>query len=176
MDTPLPAQVRPLDPGAEAATDEDVVELLEMILGAIGRDALGGRHAHVVHNQPSALPAELLRASQVLILLPRDCAGYWHRQEAPVVFENMHSEQHWLSLLSASLGNPAQMRSAPAQMYHAVCRHGLQRGPPEGVAGVASHGPARQDQVLRRHLARHAGRQHERQGGESGVMGADACL
>ena len=43
MDTPLPAQVRPLDPGAESATDEDVVELLEMILGAIGRDALGGR-------------------------------------------------------------------------------------------------------------------------------------
>ena len=41
MDTPLPAQVRPLEPNAEAATDEDVVELLEMILGAIGRDALG---------------------------------------------------------------------------------------------------------------------------------------
>ena len=41
MDTPMPAQVRPLDPKAEAATDDDVVELLEMILGAIGRDALG---------------------------------------------------------------------------------------------------------------------------------------
>ncbi len=63
MDTPLPAQVRPLDPGAEVATDEDVVELLEMILGAIGRDALGALPLpHTVgHDQPMR-PAACVRA------------------------------------------------------------------------------------------------------------------
>ena len=41
MDTPMPAQVRTLQPEADAANDADVLELLEMILGAMGRDALG---------------------------------------------------------------------------------------------------------------------------------------
>jgi len=41
MDTPRPEQVRPLQPSAEAATEEDCLELMEMILGALGRDAIG---------------------------------------------------------------------------------------------------------------------------------------
>jgi thioesterase domain-containing protein len=41
MDTPLPEQIRTAQPTAEAATDEDCLELMEMILGALGRDALG---------------------------------------------------------------------------------------------------------------------------------------
>lgn len=41
MDTPMPVQVRTLQPGADTASDTDVLELLEMILGAMGRDALG---------------------------------------------------------------------------------------------------------------------------------------
>lgn len=41
MDTPLPKQIRTAQPEAERATDEDCMELMEMILGALGRDALG---------------------------------------------------------------------------------------------------------------------------------------
>lgn len=41
MDTPRPEQVRALQPSAEAATEEDCLELMEMILGALGRDAIG---------------------------------------------------------------------------------------------------------------------------------------
>lgn len=41
MDTPRPEQVRALQPNAEAATEEDCLELMEMILGALGRDAIG---------------------------------------------------------------------------------------------------------------------------------------
>jgi thioesterase domain-containing protein len=41
MDTPLTKQIRPGKPDAEHATDEDCLELMEMILGALGRDALG---------------------------------------------------------------------------------------------------------------------------------------
>ena len=37
----MPVQVRTLQPGADTASDTDVLELLEMILGAMGRDALG---------------------------------------------------------------------------------------------------------------------------------------
>ena len=41
MDTPHPRQVRAAVPGAESATDEEALELMEMILGALGRDAVG---------------------------------------------------------------------------------------------------------------------------------------
>ena len=41
MDTPLPAQIRPIQQEAGRATEDDVMELVEMILGALGRDALG---------------------------------------------------------------------------------------------------------------------------------------
>lgn len=41
MDTPLTEQIRPGQPQATEATDEDCLELMEMILGALGRDALG---------------------------------------------------------------------------------------------------------------------------------------
>ncbi len=41
MDTPRPEQIRTAQPEAERATDEDSLELMEMILGALGRDALG---------------------------------------------------------------------------------------------------------------------------------------
>lgn len=40
MDTPRPEQIRPMQPDAEAATDEDCLELMEMILGALGRWAV----------------------------------------------------------------------------------------------------------------------------------------
>lgn len=41
MDTPLTEQIRPGQPDAQEATEEDCLELMEMILGALGRDALG---------------------------------------------------------------------------------------------------------------------------------------
>ena len=41
MDTPLTEQIRPGQPDSTAANDEDCLELMEMILGALGRDALG---------------------------------------------------------------------------------------------------------------------------------------
>ena len=41
MDTPRQEQNRTAQPDAEQATDEDTMELIEMILGALGRDALG---------------------------------------------------------------------------------------------------------------------------------------
>lgn len=41
MDTPLPKQIRTAQPDAECATEEDSMELMEMVLGALGRDALG---------------------------------------------------------------------------------------------------------------------------------------
>jgi thioesterase domain-containing protein len=41
MDTPLKEQIRPGQPEATEATNEDCLELMEMILGALGRDALG---------------------------------------------------------------------------------------------------------------------------------------
>lgn len=41
MDTPLKPQIREQKPEATEATDEDCLELMEMILGALGRDALG---------------------------------------------------------------------------------------------------------------------------------------
>ena len=41
MDTPLPSKIRPIQQGAGQATEHDVMELVEMILGALGRDALG---------------------------------------------------------------------------------------------------------------------------------------
>ncbi len=41
MDTPLPGQIRPIQQEAGRATEVDVMELVEMILGALGRDALG---------------------------------------------------------------------------------------------------------------------------------------
>lgn len=41
MDTPMTEQIRPGQPDSEEATDEDCLELMEMILGALGRDALG---------------------------------------------------------------------------------------------------------------------------------------
>ena len=41
MDTPRPEQARTLQPRCEVATDEDCLELMEMILGALGRDAIG---------------------------------------------------------------------------------------------------------------------------------------
>lgn len=41
MDTPLTDQIRRGQPQATEATDEDCLELMEMILGALGRDALG---------------------------------------------------------------------------------------------------------------------------------------
>ena len=41
MDTPLPGQIRPIQQEAGRATEADVMELVEMILGALGRDALG---------------------------------------------------------------------------------------------------------------------------------------
>jgi hypothetical protein len=36
MDTPRPDQIRTAQPQAEAATEEDSMELMEMILGALG--------------------------------------------------------------------------------------------------------------------------------------------
>lgn len=41
MDTPLPGQIRPIQQEAGQATEAEVMELVEMILGALGRDALG---------------------------------------------------------------------------------------------------------------------------------------
>ena len=41
METQLPAQIRPIQQEAGQATEGDVMELVEMILGALGRDALG---------------------------------------------------------------------------------------------------------------------------------------
>ena len=41
MDTPRPEQVRTRQPDATEATEADVLELMEMILGALGRDAIG---------------------------------------------------------------------------------------------------------------------------------------
>ena len=41
MDTPLKEQIRQRQPNAEKADDSDCLELMEMILGALGRDALG---------------------------------------------------------------------------------------------------------------------------------------
>ncbi|KAJ9518952.1 hypothetical protein QJQ45_026209, partial [Haematococcus lacustris] len=41
MDTPLPRQVRECRPESEEASEEEVLELMEMILGALGRDAVG---------------------------------------------------------------------------------------------------------------------------------------
>ncbi|KAK9863861.1 hypothetical protein WJX84_009188, partial [Apatococcus fuscideae] len=41
MDTPRPEQIRPLQPHAVAADESDVMELVEMVLGALGSDALG---------------------------------------------------------------------------------------------------------------------------------------
>jgi hypothetical protein len=41
MDTPRPEQVRPLQPSAEEPSEADCLELMEMILGALGRDAIG---------------------------------------------------------------------------------------------------------------------------------------
>ena len=34
-------QIRPMQPDAPEASDEDSLELMEMILGALGRDAVG---------------------------------------------------------------------------------------------------------------------------------------
>lgn len=36
MDTPHPNQIRRAQPEAEAATEQDALELMEMILGALG--------------------------------------------------------------------------------------------------------------------------------------------
>jgi pimeloyl-ACP methyl ester carboxylesterase len=41
MDTPRPEQVRAMQPGAQECAEEDALELVEMILGALGRDAIG---------------------------------------------------------------------------------------------------------------------------------------
>ena len=41
MDTPHPAQVRRIQPEATEATDADAMEMIEMILGALGQDAIG---------------------------------------------------------------------------------------------------------------------------------------
>ncbi len=41
MDTPRPEQVREMQPHVDAPTDADCLELMEMILGALGRDAVG---------------------------------------------------------------------------------------------------------------------------------------
>lgn len=41
MDTPLPAQIRTIQLEAGQASEADTMELVEMILGALGRDALG---------------------------------------------------------------------------------------------------------------------------------------
>lgn len=41
MDTPLKEQIRQAQPEKEQASEEDQLELMEMILGALGRDALG---------------------------------------------------------------------------------------------------------------------------------------
>lgn len=41
MDTPRPEQVRRLQPDASAPSEADCLELMEMILGALGRDAVG---------------------------------------------------------------------------------------------------------------------------------------
>lgn len=41
MDTPRPEQVRGVQPEAQEPTDEDSLELMEMILGALGKDAVG---------------------------------------------------------------------------------------------------------------------------------------
>ena len=37
MDTPRPQQIRPMQPEAGEATEEDCLELMEMVLGALGR-------------------------------------------------------------------------------------------------------------------------------------------
>lgn len=41
MDTPRPEQVRTMQPSSEDCTIEEEMELMEMILGALGRDAIG---------------------------------------------------------------------------------------------------------------------------------------
>lgn len=41
MDTPHPNQVRRAQPEAEAANEEDAMELMEMILGALGECGTG---------------------------------------------------------------------------------------------------------------------------------------
>lgn len=46
-------QIRPGQPQAESATDEDCLELMEMILGALGRDALG-LGSSIAHPKESA--------------------------------------------------------------------------------------------------------------------------
>ena len=53
MDTPLPAQIRPIQQEAGQATESDVMELVEMILGALGRDALG-LGSSIAHPRESA--------------------------------------------------------------------------------------------------------------------------
>jgi len=53
MDTPLREQIRPGQPQATEATDEDCLELMEMILGALGRDALG-MGSSIAHPKESA--------------------------------------------------------------------------------------------------------------------------
>ena len=53
MDTPRPEQVRALQPDTEALDDAEALELMEMILGALGRDAVG-LGAGVAHPRESA--------------------------------------------------------------------------------------------------------------------------
>eukprot|EP00955_Chlamydomonas_euryale_P066680 359616-Chlamydomonas_euryale.AAC.9 len=60
MDTPRPEQVRQLQPDATECTDADALELMEMILGALGRDAVGlgaryGRPKQPMHLRVRAL-------------------------------------------------------------------------------------------------------------------------
>jgi thioesterase domain-containing protein len=52
MDTPLTAQIRPAAPTEAGVSDADCLELMEMILGALGRDALG-MGASIAHPRES---------------------------------------------------------------------------------------------------------------------------
>lgn len=74
MDTPLPAQIRPIQQEAGQATEADVMELVEMILGALGRDALG-LGSSIAHPRESEEEHDSPREAGVLCAHLEDHAG-----------------------------------------------------------------------------------------------------
>lgn len=59
MDTPRPDQIRRAQPQAEAAAEEDSLELMEMILGALGATPQR-RWAQPMHTIASLFPVQLM--------------------------------------------------------------------------------------------------------------------
>lgn len=125
MDTPRPEQVRTAQPAALEATDDENLELMEMILGALGRDALG-LGSSIEHPKDSAEWKAMTVGGRTLWGCGSVC---WEPCAADVVICEAHGWGH----MTRAPHSPATM-VCPAALLYRRCKRSTHSLLPSGAS------------------------------------------